>query len=124
LKINLKNIQTIYKGAPSTFLEVLGKIIRKEFAHIKLIGEIERPEGEDTFHALRDCLHRYFRFRFINRFDPDRSDLDNQNARAVISLFFVWTGIFEYGEDQGNELWPHIFNGMKLPHDPNVSGKG
>lgn len=124
MKLSEKTIHAVIKGsldkdAPLLFFEVLGRIILKEFQHIRLIGEIERPEGEETYHALRDSLCQYLKYCRIPRFSDDF--VSTRNARAVISLYFVWTGIFEYGEEQGNEFWPHIFDGIKLPYDANVT---
>ena len=93
------------------FFDDLGENILEELDDIKLIGEIERPEGIDTYNALKACLKQYLDLREEPQFfNP--SIFSTRESRAVLSLYFVWTGIFHYGEKQGHELWDHVFNGL------------
>ena len=110
---------TFEPESPSEFLHKLGEVIIEDFSDVRLIGELERPEGKGTYDALIDCLQKvlqgYKRFPF--------SLFQYEAPRAVISLYFVWTGIFCYGEGHGNELWPPVFEGLRVWHDGNIQRK-
>ncbi|MBW2030851.1 MAG: hypothetical protein JRJ31_17445 [Deltaproteobacteria bacterium] len=86
---------------------------------VKLIGEIERKEGKATYDALQDCLRSIF--NRSNRFDLSLLQTKQGYSRAVMSLYLVWTGIFFFGQEQGHEFWPHVFQGLGHQHDPNLS---
>ena len=101
------------------FFSSLGSRIVDEFSDIRLIGEIERPEGKETYEALRKSLKEFFEIRGARQFEPDF--FFDREARAVLSLYLVWTGIFSYGVDKGNDIWPHVFEGLGFPHNPNMS---
>ena len=98
------------------FLEDLGDRIVEAFSGIRLIGEIERPEGRETYEELKVCLGQ-----FVNGSGTALAevlDYGNKQMRAVFGLYFVWTGIFAYGEESGHELWPPVLEGLGLhPRD-------
>jgi len=121
MALNANLIKDIYSKSnkPIYFLSELGEIILDEFASIRLIGEIERPEGRSTFTSLKDALKSVL--GQFERFPISFFETEHGRSRAVLSLYFVWTGIFYYGEEQGNELWPHIFHGLGHTNDPNLS---
>ena len=103
------------------FLEDLGDCILEAFSSIRLIGEIERPEGRETYEELKACL-----VQIVNGPEAvlaEVLDYNNKQMRAVFGLYFVWTGIFAYGEEAGNELWPPVLEGVGIPHDPVLSNK-
>ena len=102
-------------------LEDFGEHVLEAFSGIRLIGEIERLEGRETYEELRDCLGQ-----FVNGSETALAEvLDNGNEqmRAAFGLYFVWTGIFAYGEESGHELWPPVLEGLGIPHDPVLSNK-
>ena len=65
-----------------------------EFSGITLIGQIERPEGQEAYDVLQVCLRELFR----NALRVHRSHHGTKQWRAVLSLYFVWTGIFHVEE--------------------------
>ena len=95
-------------GNAHEFLNELGRIIRAELVGLGLIGEIERPEGKDTYDALKNALKKFYRIKKMGDFDP--AYIDSPDRRAVLSLYFVWAGVFNYGADGGHDFWPHVFN--------------
>lgn len=125
MAINSKTIIEIFNESepiryPHKFFENLGKEILDEYSDIRLIGQIERPEGKETYETLKKCLKHYLVLRKEDKtFNPDF--YETRKSRAVICLYFVWTGIFNYGEKQGNELWPPIFEGLGYGYNPNIS---
>ena len=96
------------------FLNELGSIIRAELVGLRLIGEIERPEGKDTYDALRNALKRFCRIKKMGDFDPAYFDFPDR--REVMSLYFVWAGVFNYGADGGHDFWPHVLNELGFRH--------
>jgi len=123
MSISKKTIEDIFKNTadnPPEFFEKFGNIIIDEFSGIRIIGQIERPEGEATYETLRGCLQSVLKnYKNFDRLLDD-TQLIQKRFRAVLSLYFVWTGIFRYGEYEGNELWPHIFEGL-FSYDPNIA---
>ena len=115
--ISKQAIEDIYKTSdkPSEFFTRLGNIILDEFSGIRIIGQIERPEGKDTYDALKQCLRTYL--SHYRNFDALPNDV---YSRSVFSLYFVWTGIFHYGEEEGSELWPHVFEGLGISDDQKI----
>lgn len=123
MKIDANSIKQIFESTPKynpqEFLYQTGAILLDEFSDIKLIGQIERPEGEETYRVFQKYLSKILKFYFNDKFNPHFFEF--KEARAVIALYFVWTGIFDYGEDRGKELWPHIFEGLGCCHNTNLS---
>ena len=119
MALSAKNIEEIYQRQNNLhgLFSELGEIVLDEFIGIKLIGEVERTEGKETYETLRDCLKSAFasssdlEWVSVNKIIPNK-------FRAVMSLYFVWAGVFAYGEEQGHELWPHIFEGIGFRNDP------
>ena len=103
----------------SVFAKSLGRYIAEQFSGIRLIGEIERVEARKTYEALTSCLSSVL----------SGADLlwivNNGNAhwRAILSLYFVWTGVFLYGDEAGHDLWPPIFKGLGISHDGPLSAR-
>ena len=97
-------------------LEDFGDHVLEAFSGIRLIGEIERPEGRETYEELKVSLGQ-----FVNGSEAALAevlDYGNEQMRAVFGLYFVWTGIFAYGEESGHELWPPVLEGLGLhPRD-------
>lgn len=123
MSIDQKTIGEIFGQASnaSDFFYELGGIVLDEFSYIRIIGQIERAEGPDTYKMLKACLQRVLRpYCHINSIPNDASQ---KRLRAVLSLYFVWEGVFSYGQAAGHELWPHIFNGLLLPCDANASAQ-
>lgn len=122
MPIDKETIDKIYRQSDnaSDFFDELGDIILNEFSYIKIIGQIERPEGEETYEMLRCCLDK-----ILSRYGAIISFLNTvvipKRLRAVFSLYFVWTGVFHYGKKSGNELWGPVFSGLSLPYDQNAS---
>ena len=103
------------------FLEDLGDRILEAFSGIRLIGEIERSEGRETYEELKGCLGQ-----FVNGSEivlAEFLDNGNKQIRGVFGLYFVWTGIFAYGEESGHELWPPVLEGLGIPYGPVLSNK-
>jgi hypothetical protein len=100
-----------------SFFKQLGGIVLEEFSGITLIGEIERPKGKETYEVLQVCLREWFR----NKSDVYVILHGTKQWRAVLSLYFVWTGIFTYGIEQRHELWPHIFKGLGIPYRAQIA---
>lgn len=121
MAISTQTIEKIFQQEknPDGFFLELGNVVLEEFTDIKLIGDIERPEGRDTYEALKEYLKTVL--EYFDRFPLHIFENEDGHYRAVMSLYFVWTGIFLYGEEQGHELWPHIFQGLGYGHDPNLS---
>ena len=97
------------------FLDDLGDRILEAFSGIRLIGEIERPEGRETYEELKVCFGQ-----FVNGSETvlaEVLDYDNKQMRAAFGLYFVWTGIFAYGEESGHELWPPVLGGLGIHQD-------
>lgn len=128
--IGINTIQESLTGAQSgylgkyvadreLFIRSLGDSIIEEFSKVKLIGEIERLEGRDTYEFFKKNIRKYI----------DRSLLlsilrnGSRQWRAILGLYFVWAGIFEYGEESGHELWPPVFKGLDIEYDTNLSMK-
>ena len=127
-RISKRTIQQIFESRPQTsrpeyyvdtdsFFKQLGDIVLEEFSGIMLIGEIERPEGEETYEVLQVCLRELFR----NKPGVHVILHGTKQWRAVLSLYFVWTGIFHYGVEHGHELWPHIFEGLGIPYHAQIA---
>lgn len=117
--ISQKTIKDIFDrtaNCPLKFFEELGNIVLEEFSGIRVIGQIERPEGKATYETLKDCLQSVF--KCYKDFDSILEDVQivQKRFRAVLSLYFVWTGVFHYGKVEGHELWAHVFKGLSLPH--------
>ena len=97
-----------------SFLDDFGDLILEHFADIRLIGEVERAEGRETYETLRACLDKLV---------VDQECLETicrsatRQWHAVFGLYFVWTGIFAFGQQVGNELWPPVFRGLGLQED-------
>lgn len=103
------------------FLEDLGAHVLEAFSGIRLIGEIERPEGRETYEELKGCVGQ-----FVNGSEAvlaEVLDYGNKQMRAVFGLYFVWTGIFAYGEESGHELWPQVLEGLGIPQDSVLSNR-
>lgn len=128
--ISKKVISTIYadscmgaKGKTcwdgSIFIKNLGRFVLDQFEGIRLIGEIEQNEGWETYKSLRDVLHKAFSGSFV---DPRHICQDSTRAtRAVLSLYIVWTGMFCYGKESGNDLWPAVMSGLGFKDGENQS---
>ncbi|RJR25702.1 MAG: hypothetical protein C4582_03095, partial [Desulfobacteraceae bacterium] len=101
---------------PYRFFSQFGDAVLDEFAGIRLIGVVERKEGEDTYETLKKCLGAILGGSQNRELDSVMKLIPNK-FRAVMSLYFVWAGIFTYGEEQGHELWPHIFGGLGFNPD-------
>lgn len=113
--------QYIYKGKKiihgNIFVKNLGGVILEQFEGIRLIGEIELSEGQQTYHVLRNALRQALALTSLE-------EICNNSTiywRAVLSLYFVWTGTFHYGEEVGHELWPSVMNGLGFESDSNLS---
>lgn len=122
MKISRENIIKLFNEFSDIshcheFLSQLGKIIRDEFSGLRLIGEIERPEGKATYETLKDALKKIFRIQKMKEFDPDYFDWPDR--RAVITLYFVWAGVFNYGAEGKSDLWPHIFHELEFDYNKN-----
>ena len=89
---------------PNLFARHLGQAVLERFSGIRLIGEIERREGEETFKALRDALRDALSRTSLGQV----CQAGSPPWRAVLSLYFVWTGIFAFGEKAGHDLWPPV----------------
>jgi hypothetical protein len=113
MSISSANIHDAFEQGkdPYGFFSKLGELILDEFASIRLIGEIERKDGRKTYELLKDCLKKILSQASTGKLDSVFKLIPNK-FRAVMSLYFVWSGIFSYGEEQGHELWPHIFEGL------------
>ena len=101
------------------FVEDLGGHVLEAFSGVRLIGEIERPEGKGTYDELKRRLGQ-----FVNGSEDvliEVLDYGNKEMTATFALYFVWTGIFAYGEDSGHELWPQVLDGLGIPHGPGLS---
>ena len=121
-KETIENVFSSMANKPSKFFRELGKIILDEFSGIRIIGQIERPEGKATYDTLKQCLQSIA--GYYGYFDALLDAvLETEQFRSVLSLYFVWTGIFHYGEDEGNELWPHIFKGLSLIDESAIENK-
>lgn len=124
MKISQESIKRLSKeyshiSNAHEFLFHLGIAIREELYGLRLFGEIERPEGKDTYEALRDALKTFFVIKHENCLNP--SYFDDPERRAVISLYLVWAGVFHYGSDSGNEYWKHVFRGLGFAYDAGVT---
>ena len=97
----------------------LGKIVLEQFGGIRLIGEIERIEGKETY----DVLTCFLRIALSKASLWNICSKGSAGWRAILSLYFVWTGIFCYGEESGHDLWPHIMKGLGLEPDGNLSNR-
>jgi len=120
MQISKETIESVFNsanGKASKFFYELGKIILDEFSNIRIIGQIERPEGKATYDALKQCLNS-----FTKSYQNVESMIQTvpKHSRAVLSLYFVWTGVFHYGEEEGNELWPHVFEGLGISYDQKI----
>ncbi|GEM_PF-3482833 len=104
---------------PNLFAKNLGQVILEQFAGIRLIGEIERREGKETYDALSNSL------RAARSGTSLWQICQNGSAawRAILSLYFVWTGIFSYGEESGHDLWPPVMKGLGMEPDGNLSNR-
>jgi len=114
MELTSKNIGDVFgahSDKPVLGLQAIGRGLVEEFKSIRLIGEIERPDGEGSYESLRECLK-------LASWDSPQVCLSigetDRNIRATLSLFFVWAGIMHYGEEQGHEFWPHLFNEIGL----------
>ena len=119
--ISKELIRRIFANAYEWVLEDFGDHVLEAFSGIRLIGEIERPEGRETYEELKVCFGQ-----FVNGSEAalaDVLDYGNKQTRAACGLYFVWTGIFAYGEESGHELWPPVLEGLGIPHDPVLSNK-
>ena len=101
----------------NVFIQTLGDVIRDHFKSVRLIGEIERREGQETYDVLRLSLQDALYSTTL------RQICQNGTAswRAAFSLYFVWTGIYCYGEESGHDLWPAVFKGLGLNYSGNIS---
>ncbi|QCQ21935.1 hypothetical protein [Desulfoglaeba alkanexedens] len=104
---------------PNLFARHLGQAVLERFSGIRLIGEIERREGEETFKALRDALRDALSRTSLGQV----CQAGSPPWRAVLSLYFVWTGIFAFGEKAGHDLWPPVMEGLGLPVDGNLANR-
>ena len=120
MELTKKNIEEVFKAHnnPHSALQAFGRLIVEEFKSIKLIGEIERPDGEDSYESLRESLK--IAFWEFPRVGLSINETD-RNSRAALSLFFVWAGIMHYGEEQGHEFWPHLFSELGIERSPTLS---
>ena len=114
--ISKETIQKVFQNTldSTSFFDDLGDIVLEAFSGVRLIGEIECQEGKETYEELRACLNQVIGDtpRHLAIFAPSM-----RQFRAVFSLYFVWTGIFAYGEESGHELWPPILRGIGIePH--------
>lgn len=99
------------------FVQHLGNAILEEYSGIRLIGEIERTEARDTYETLRGLLSAILDKPMLRAVLQEGT----RQWRAILSLYFVWAGIFSYGEDSGHDLWPPVFRGLGIEHDTNLS---
>lgn len=104
---------------PNLFAKNLGQVVRDQFAGIRLMGEIERREGKETYDALTSSLKKALAEASLWNICQNGS----AGWRAVLSLYFVWTGIFSYGEESGHDLWPPVLKGLGLETDGNLSDR-
>ena len=107
--------QTCYDA--SLFARILGETVLEQFAGIRLIGEIERIEGKETYNVLSRCLRTALSEGSLREICQSGSP----GWRAILSLYFVWAGIFSYGEESGHDLWPPVMKGLGLEPDGNLS---
>ncbi len=82
------------------FGKTFGQVVLEQFQGIRLIGEIERREGPETYEVLKTCLNDILSATFL----PQLCRNASPSWRAILSLYFVWTGTFNYGEESGREL--------------------
>ena len=119
--ISKEIIQKVFQNTfdHASFFDDLGDIVLGMFAGVRLIGEIECQEGKETYEELRACLDRVVvdKSRHLDTFPSTRQ------LRAVFSLYFVWAGIFAYGEESGHDLWPPILRGIGIEPHPNLTGR-
>ena len=101
------------------FAKILGQVILEQFAGIRLIGEIERIEGKETYDVLSSLLR--IALSEASLWEICRNG--SAGWRAIFSLYFVWTGIFSYGEESGHDLWPPVMKGLGLEPDGNLSNR-
>lgn len=101
----------------SIFFKNLGQVILEQFEGIRLIGEIELKEGKQTYRVLRNSLRQTLALTSLNEICNNSTTY----CRAVLSLYFVWTGTFHYGEEVGHELWPSVMKGLGVEPDSNLS---
>lgn len=99
------------------FGKTFGSVVLEQFQGIRLIGEIERREGPKTHEALKICLNDILSETPL----PQLCRNASPSWRAILSLYFVWSGTLSYGEETGSELWPHIMEGLGQPYQPVVS---
>jgi hypothetical protein len=103
----------------SLFAGNLGKVVLEQFRGIRLIGEIERIEGKETYDVLSRVLRTALSEASLGKICQGGS----ASWRAILSLYFVWTGIFSYGEESGHDLWPPVMKGLGLEPDGNLSNR-
>lgn len=101
------------------FVKKLGQAVLEQFAGIRLIGEIERIEGKATYETLSTFLSTILSKTFLWQICQNGS----VEWRAILSVYFVWTGIFFYGEESGHDLWPAVMKGLGLEADGNLSNR-
>ena len=104
---------------PDLFAKILGQVILEQFAGIRLIGEIERIEGKETY----DALSSFLRIALSEASLWEICRNGSPGWRAILSLYFVWTGIFSYGDESGHDLWPPVMKGLGLEPDGNLSNR-
>ena len=102
---------------PTRFGEIFGRLVVRQYDGIRLVGEIEQKEGEETYKELQKCLKLVLSGSSLWSICRQGS----KAWRAILSLYFVYTGIFLYGEDWGHDLWPHIFRGLSMETDGNLA---
>ena len=100
----------------SIFFKNLGQVILEQFEGIRLIGEIELKEGKQTYRVCTIHFCQTLALTSLNEICNNSTTY----CRAVLSLYFVWTGTFHYGEEVGHELWPSVMKGLVEP-DSNLS---
>lgn len=110
--ISRKLIREVANADRWAFLEDLGDRVLEAFSGIRLIGEIERPEGRDTYEELRSRLGQVV--KGSETVLSEILEMDSKQMRATFGLYFVWTGIFSYGEESGHELWPQVLEGLGI----------
>ena len=123
MQISKQTIESAFNkanGKASKFFYELGSIILDEFSNIRIIGQIECPEDKVTYDALKQCLKSLAKSYHNAKSMMDDIQTVPKQYHSVFSLYFVWTGIFHYGEEEGNELWPHVFDGL-FSYDPNMA---
>jgi hypothetical protein len=120
--ISKETIQKVFQNTldSESFFDDLGDIVLEEFSGVRFIGEVECQEGKETYEELRACLDQVIvdKSHHLAIFNPSTRQL-----RAVFSLYFVWTGIFAYGEESGHDLWPPILRGISIELHSNLTGR-